>query len=132
MIGRVVSTKMAKTAVILVESKKTHPLYGKNYAWTKRYMVDDPFGVKDGDIVVFGKVKPISKMKHWQISKVLGQDFVSLEQAELQEEAAEAIAEVMPEEEPEEKNEEVKEKAEEKKVEKAKKKVTKKLKGEEK
>ena len=98
MVGRVVSVKMSKTAVVLVESKKTHPVYGKTYVWTKKYSVDDPIGVSLSDVVVFGKVKPISKTKHWQISKVLGRDIVSLEQAELAEEAAEAIAEVLPEE----------------------------------
>ncbi len=112
MIGRVTSAKMPKTATVLVESKKTHPLYGKSYVWTKRYLVDNSFGVKEGDIVVFIKIRPISKHKHWQITKVLGQDFVSLEQAELQEEAAEAIAEVLPEK--EEEKESVK--TEEKKV----------------
>src|SRR5260221_12051901 len=98
MVGRVVSVKMSKTAVVLVGSKKTHPMYGKSYTWSKKYLVDDPMGVALGDIVIFNKVKPISKHKHWQIAKVLGKDIVSLEQAELQEEAAEAIAEVMPEE----------------------------------
>src|SRR5258708_298345 len=76
MVGRVVSTKMQKTVVVLTEGQKEHPLYGKRYLRSKRYLVDDPFGVKDGDIVVFLKVKPISKHKHWQITKVLGQDFV--------------------------------------------------------
>lgn len=98
MVGRVVSTKMNKTAVVLVESKKTHPLYGKSYAWSKKYLVDDQLTVGKGDIVIFQKVRPVSKRKHWQITKVLGKDIVSLEQAELAEEAAEAIAEVLPEE----------------------------------
>jgi len=136
MIGRVTSNKMQKTAVVLVESKKTHPMYGKSYTWTKKYLVDDPFEVKIGDIVVFVKIRPISKHKHFQITKVLGQDFVSLEQAELQQEATEAIAEVMPEEkeEPEEtekaeKTEKV-EKAEEIKEEKPKVKRAKKVKEE--
>ncbi len=102
MVGRVVSVKMTKTAIVLVESKKTHPLYGKSYKWTKRYLVDDQIGVVLGDIVIFEKIRPVSKHKHWQISKVLGKDIISLEQAELQEEAAEAIAEVMPEEKGEE------------------------------
>jgi small subunit ribosomal protein S17 len=96
MVGRVVSVKMAKTAVVLVESKKTHALYRKSYVWSKKYLVDDPMGVALGDIVIFNKVAPISKHKHWQIAKVLGKDIVSLEQAELQEEANEAIAEVLP------------------------------------
>ena len=119
MVGRVVSTKMSKTAVVLVESKKTHPMYGKSYVWTKKYITHDGIGVEVGDVVTFGKVKPISKMKHWQISKVLGKDIVSLEQAELAEEAAEAIAEVLPEQEPEVEEKETK--AEEVKVEEEKK-----------
>lgn len=102
MIGRVVSTKMEKTAVVIVESHKKHPLYNKSFLRTKKYLVDDPFNVKDGDIVIFQKIRPISKRKHFQITKVLGSDIVSLEQAELKEEAAEAIAEVMPEEKEEE------------------------------
>jgi small subunit ribosomal protein S17 len=101
MVGRVVSVKMSKTAVVLVDSKKTHPVYGKTYKWSKKYIVDDPMGVGLGDVVIFEKVRPISKMKHWQIKKVLGKDIVSLEQAELAEDAAEAIAEVLPEEEDE-------------------------------
>lgn len=135
MIGRVTSTKMPETAVVLVESKKTHPLYGKSYVWTKKYLVDDQFGVKNGDIVVFVKTRPISRHKHWQITKVLGQDFVSLEQAELQEEAAEAIAEVLPEEKEKEAEEirqtsNKKEKSEEIKTEKIKKTRVKKTKEE--
>lgn len=98
MVGRVVSTKAQKTATVLVERKKSHPVYKKTFARSKKYLVDDPFGVKDGDIVILTKIHPVSKNKHWQIAKVLGSDFVSLEQAELQEAATEAIAEVLPEE----------------------------------
>lgn len=97
MVGRVVSVKMEKTAVVLIERKKKHPLYGKTYSQSKKYLADDPFGVKDGDIVILHKIAPISKRKHWRITKVLGQDYVSLQQAELQEAAEEAISEVMPE-----------------------------------
>jgi small subunit ribosomal protein S17 len=107
MIGRVVSTKMEKTAVVLVEHQKKHPLYKKSFLRTKKFLVDDPFNVKDGDIVIFKKIRPISKLKHFQITKVLGSDIVSLEQAELKEEVAEAIAEVMPEEKEEKKVEKV-------------------------
>ena len=98
MVGRVVSVKMQKTAVVIVESKKTHPIYRKSFAHSKKYLVDDPFEVTLGDVVIFDKIAPLSKRKHWRITKVLGKDIVSLEQAELLEEAQEAIAEVMPEE----------------------------------
>ncbi len=99
MVGRVVSTKMQKTAVVLVESKKVHPLYGKRYSWSKKYLADDEMGVKEGDIVEIVKIRPISKRKHWKVTKVIGRDIVAMETEELKEDAAEAIAEVMPEEE---------------------------------
>lgn len=99
MIGRVVSTKMEKTATVLVEGKKKHPLYKKSFVRTKKYLAHDPIGVKDGDIVSMEKSRPFSKRKHWLITKVYGSDYVSLQQAELKEEAEEAIAEVLPEKE---------------------------------
>ncbi|MBI3485749.1 30S ribosomal protein S17 [Candidatus Daviesbacteria bacterium] len=97
MVGRVVSTKMKKSAVVLVESNKKHPLYGKIFLRTKKYLVDDPKGVKNGDVVEFIKVRPISKNKHWQISKVLGTDEVALGTALMKEKAEQAISEVLPE-----------------------------------
>ena len=98
MIGRVVSVKMQKTVAVLVESRKTHPLYKKSFLRTKKYLVDDPLGAKLGQIVEFEKTRPISKRKHWQIKKVLGMDVVALGTETLKIEAAEAIAEVLPEE----------------------------------
>lgn len=96
MIGRVVSTKMAKTVAVLVEGRKTHPLYKKSYVSSKKYLADDPVGGKNGDIVIIEKIAPVSKNKHWRVVKVLGSDIVSIEEAQLQESAAEAIGEVMP------------------------------------
>ena len=110
--GKVVSVKMQNTAVVIVERRKTHPLYKKSFLRTKKYLVDDQFNVSLGDVVIFEKCAPISKMKHFKVTKVLGQDIVSLEQAQLQEKAEEAIAEVMPEE-----KEEVAEETESNKVE---------------
>lgn len=97
MVGRVVSVKMQNTAVILVEEPKTHPLYKKAFTRSKKYMADDPVGVKLGDVVEVVKIRPISKNKHWQVKKVLGTDIVALGTEALKEEAAEAIAEVLPE-----------------------------------
>lgn len=98
MIGRVVSVKMAKTAVVLVESRKTHPLYKKSYKSSKRYLVDDQLGVKLGDIVDVQKIRPVSKNKHWKVLKVIGRNIEEIVEEELKETAAEAMAEVMPEE----------------------------------
>ncbi|MBI2595911.1 mitochondrial small ribosomal subunit protein uS17m [Candidatus Daviesbacteria bacterium] len=96
MIGRVISTKMQKSAVVLVNNKKKHPLYKKTFLRTKKYLVDDPIGVKDGNIVEIIKIKPVSRHKHWGVVKVLGTDIVTLGTEVLKEEAKEAIEEVLP------------------------------------
>lgn len=90
-----------KTASVVVESTKTHPLYGKSFVHTKKYLVDDPFEVKVGDIVEFIKVAPISKNKHWRITNVVGKDIVAVETEIMKEVAKEAIEEVLPVEEEE-------------------------------
>lgn len=98
MIGRVVSAKMNKTVAVLVEGSKTHPLYGKTFVWSKKYLVHDELGAKDGDMVTIVATKPISKRKHFKVVKIIGKDVVALGEAAMKQEAAEAIAEVMPEE----------------------------------
>lgn len=98
MIGRVVSTKNKNTATVLVERQAAHPLYKKTFIRSKKYLVDDQINVKDGDIVQIEKCRPVSKMKHFKIVKVLGKNLVEITEAQLKEKAEEAIAQVMPEE----------------------------------
>lgn len=102
MTGRVVSTKLKNTATVLLSRIVTHPLYKKTYVRTKRYLVEDLIGVKDGDIVEIIKCKPISKNKHWRITKVVGKDLAEIVEAQQKLTAEKAIAEVMPEEKAEE------------------------------
>lgn len=102
MIGRVVSAKMQKTVAVLVEGKKTHPLYGKSYVWSKKFLVHDELGAKLGDVVVIEETRPISKRVHWKVNKIVGADVVALGEAAMKQVEEEAIAEVMPEEKEEE------------------------------
>ena len=69
--GKVVGTKMTKTATVLVERRKVHPLYQKSVKRTKKYQVHDELGVKVGDEVLFVETRPISKTKKWKIVKVI-------------------------------------------------------------
>lgn len=94
--GRVVSIKMTNTAVVLVETSKRHPLYNKTYLRSSKYLAHDLLKVSEGDIVEIEKIRPISKRKHWQITKVIGKDIVALGEAVLEQHAKEAIEEVMP------------------------------------
>lgn len=94
--GRVLSAKLAKTVTVLVERKKIHPLYGKSYKRSKKYLVHDDLGVVAGDVVEIVQIRPISKNKHFAISRVVGKDMEAIITQQLKEEAAEEIAEVMP------------------------------------
>ncbi len=97
--GRVVSAKTPMTAVVLIEGTKTHAMYKKTFVSSRRFLVHDEMGVREGDIVEIVKVRPMSRRKHWKIVKVVGRDLEAIINEELKEEAAEAIAEVMPVEE---------------------------------
>jgi len=66
--GTVVSDKMDKTVVVLVERLKQHSLYKKRYKVHKKYKVHDPENkYKIGDKVKIRGCKPISKDKKWVV-----------------------------------------------------------------
>lgn len=102
MIGRVTSTKLKNTVTVLVERTVMNPLYKKTFIQTKRYLVDDSVGVKEGDVVEIINCKPVSKRKHWKIVKVVGKNLQEITEEKLKKAAEEVIAEVMPEEKTEE------------------------------
>lgn len=69
--GKVVSTKMDKTATVAVERVVAHPVYKKRFRRVKKYHVHDEMGVKVGDIVKFSASRPFSKLKKWKVVEVL-------------------------------------------------------------
>ncbi|OGM21246.1 30S ribosomal protein S17 [Candidatus Woesebacteria bacterium RIFCSPHIGHO2_01_FULL_38_9b] len=71
--GKVVSTKMQKTANIMVERVIAHPVYKKRIVRSKKYHVHDIIGVKEGQVVRFVESKPYSKTKRWRITEVVGE-----------------------------------------------------------
>jgi len=71
--GKVVSTKMAKTATVVVERILVHPIYKKRFKRVRKFQVHDELGVKIGDKVSFVTTRPVSKLKKWKIRKVLGE-----------------------------------------------------------
>jgi small subunit ribosomal protein S17 len=49
-----------------------HPLYGKRIHQRKRYMVhDERSECGEGDRVLIIETRPLSRNKHWRVSKVL-------------------------------------------------------------
>ncbi len=69
--GKVVSTKMNKTAVVKIERLVTHPLYKKRIKKVKKFKAHDELGVKVGDKVLISTSKPISKDKHFVVKEIL-------------------------------------------------------------
>ena len=68
--GTIVSTKMAKTVVVLVERVYRHPLYKKIIRRHKKYQAhNEDLNLKVGDEVSIKETKPISKNKHFIVLK---------------------------------------------------------------
>jgi len=68
--GTLVSNKMQKTLVVLVERIKEHPKYKRRYKSHKRYKAH--YGEGDyalGDRVIIEEGGPISKDKKWKVIK---------------------------------------------------------------
>lgn len=69
--GRVVSNKMHKTVIVLVERKVKHPKYGKYLKRSTKLHVHDEENIcQIGDIVEIIQSCPISKTKSWRLHKV--------------------------------------------------------------
>ena len=66
LIGKVVSTKMTKTVVVLVERKFRHAVYHKVIIRHKKFKAhNEKLNLQLGDIVKIQETKPISKDKHF-------------------------------------------------------------------
>lgn len=72
LVGQVVSDKMDKTVVVLVQQTRQHPLYGKVIRVSKRYKAhDENNSAKMGDQVRIVESRPYSKDKHWAVEEIL-------------------------------------------------------------
>lgn len=71
-IGTVVSDKGDKTIVVNVLTRKTHPLYRKQYTMGKRFMAHDENNeAQVGDKVSIVECRPISARKHFKLETIL-------------------------------------------------------------
>jgi small subunit ribosomal protein S17 len=69
--GVVVSDKMDKSAVVLVERLWQHPLYKKRIKRNKKYLVHNEVEAEMGNKVIIEECRPISKKKRFKIVKVI-------------------------------------------------------------
>lgn len=70
--GRVVSNKMDKTIVVLLERKVKHPIYGKYMKRSTKLCAHDEKNIcSEGDLVKVIECRPISKRKTWRLLDVI-------------------------------------------------------------
>ena len=70
--GVVVSDKMDKTAVVLVERRTTHPLYAKTLTRSEKlHAHDETNDARQGDRVRIAETRPLSKTKRWRVVEVV-------------------------------------------------------------
>jgi small subunit ribosomal protein S17 len=70
--GYVVSDKMDKTAVVVVEDRVKHPKYGKVLRRTKKYKAhDEQNACGVGDRVLLMETRPMSATKRWRVVEIL-------------------------------------------------------------
>ena len=72
MIGIVSSSKADKTIVVTVQTRKTHPIYRKQFMVSKKFMAhDEKNEAKNGDKVEIVETRPMSARKHHKLSRIL-------------------------------------------------------------
>ena len=70
--GRVVSDKMDKTVVVVVETPKRHPLYKKTIKRIVKYKAhDEKNECRVGDKVRIVETRPLSKQKRWRVAEII-------------------------------------------------------------
>lgn len=70
--GSVVSNKMDKSVVVLVERKIPHKLYGKYVRQKVKYMAHDASNqCQIGDLVQIEECRPLSKRKRWLVRAII-------------------------------------------------------------
>lgn len=71
-IGIVVSNKADKTIVVTVATRKTHPLYRKQYTVSKKFMAHDEKNEAEmGDKVAIVETRPLSARKRYILQRVI-------------------------------------------------------------
>lgn len=71
-IGTVSSSKVDKTIVVTVRTRKTHPLYRKQYTVSKKFMAhDEKNEAQVGDKVSIVETRPVSARKHHKLERII-------------------------------------------------------------
>jgi small subunit ribosomal protein S17 len=71
-LGIVVSNKMEKSIIVLVERRVKHPIYGKFITKSKKFMAhDEQNSCNIGDFVKIMETRHLSKRKSWRLVEII-------------------------------------------------------------
>ena len=71
-VGTVISNKMDKSIVVVIERRVAHPLYKKYFKKTTRLMAHDEANqAGPGDLVKIMETRPLSKRKKWRLVEIV-------------------------------------------------------------
>lgn len=78
LVGTVVSDKATKTIIVSVPTRKTHPVYKKQYTMSKKFMAhDEKEEARVGDKVSIVETRPLSARKRFALSKIVDKAKIS-------------------------------------------------------
>ena len=84
--GNVSSAKGDKTIVVSIQTRKTHPIYKKQYSVTNKIMAHDEKNVAhEGDKVIIEECRPLSARKRFTLVKVVDTAHIKHTEAEAEE-----------------------------------------------
>jgi len=71
-IGTVSSNAADKTIVVTVRTRKTHPIYRKQYTVSKKFMAhDEQNSAEVGDRVAIVETRPLSARKRFALDRII-------------------------------------------------------------
>lgn len=81
--GIVSSDKGDKTIVITINTRKTHPLYKKQYSMNTKFMAhDEKNEARVGDRVSIIETRPLSARKRFRLNKILERGGIRFQEAD--------------------------------------------------
>jgi small subunit ribosomal protein S17 len=79
----VISDKPDKTIIISVASRKTHPIYKKQYTRNSKFMAHDETNqAKAGDLVVIRETRPLSARKRFTLDRIVEKAYAGFEETD--------------------------------------------------
>ncbi|HNP89213.1 MAG: 30S ribosomal protein S17 [Microgenomates group bacterium ADurb.Bin219] len=70
-IGKIISNKMNRAAIVEVSFVKKHPLYHKRMQIKRKIHAQNLIGAKNGDLVKITECRPLSKTISFKIQEVV-------------------------------------------------------------